>query len=337
MKNILVVNVNWIGDVILSTPVFKALKKAYPGAKVSCLAVPRVKEILESCPYVDEIILYDEEKQHGTFLGKIRLIVELRKRRFEIAFLLHRSLTRALLVFLAGIPQRVGYDTKKRGFLLTHKVKPLPDGVHRGDHYLNVIESFGVHVDDRDYALSVSAQSRDDMDQRLRREGITPTDEVMAVNIGGNWDLKRWPKENYIQLIDRLTDEFKVKVVLPGAQKDLAMAQEINHKVKNPVVVFAGKTDIKQLLALMKRVNLVISADSGPMHLANSVGATTIGLFGPTRAEVTGPRGQGKTLILQKDIGCNQHPCYHLECPDNLCMKMITVNDVIEAIKKIRR
>src|SRR3989338_11661837 len=110
MKRILVVNVNWVGDVIFSSPVFKALKKAYPDARISCLAVPRVKGILESIPYVDDIIEYDEKGKHRTPLGKLGLILRLRLRHFDGAFLLHRSLTRALFVFFAGISVRVGYD-----------------------------------------------------------------------------------------------------------------------------------------------------------------------------------------------------------------------------------
>ena len=115
MKKILVINANWVGDVVFSAPLFRALKEAYPQAHVSCLAVPRVKEVLESIPDLDEMIIYDERGKHRSPLAKIQLILELKHQRFDIAFLLHRSLTRALLVFLAGIPQRVGYDTKGRG------------------------------------------------------------------------------------------------------------------------------------------------------------------------------------------------------------------------------
>jgi len=135
MDRILVVNVNWLGDVIFSSPVFRALKDAYPNARISCLAVPRVREVLESIPFVDEIIVYDEEGWHWNPLAKLKLIFELRQKRFDAAFLLHRSLTRALLVYLAGIPRRVGYDAKNRGRFLTHVVEPLDGTVHRSDHY----------------------------------------------------------------------------------------------------------------------------------------------------------------------------------------------------------
>ena len=115
MKNILVVNVNWLGDIVFSAPVFQAIKDTYPQSRVSALALPRVVGILKQVPYVDEIIVYDEKGHDRSLWGKLKLIAHLRSKDFDAVFLLHGSWTRALLVFLAGIPIRVGYDRKKRG------------------------------------------------------------------------------------------------------------------------------------------------------------------------------------------------------------------------------
>ncbi len=336
-NKILVVNVNWVGDVIFSTPVFKALRKKYPQARISCLAVPRVKAVLEASPCLDEIIVYDERGRHWNPLGKLRLVLQLRQGHFDIAFLLHRSWTRAVLVFLAGISERVGYDTKKRGCLLTHKAGLLEGDVHRRDHYLNVIESYGVAVEDRACELTVLPQDRSRMEETLRHQGVTREDCLIVVNVGGNWDLKRWPEKNFGLLMHRLVTELHVKVIIPGAAKDVALAKRIAAcSTVNPVVL-AGKTDLKQLMALMQRADLVISSDSGPLHMASGVGSMTIGLFGPTRPEITGPQGRGKTRILQKNMDCNRDPCYRLDCPDNVCMQAVTVDDVMEAAGKCLR
>lgn len=169
MKKILVVEVNWLGDVIFSSPLFKALKQQFPNAKISCLAVPRVKEILESCPGVDDIILYDEKGNDRGLLAKLRLVQRLHREHFDIAFILHRSWTRALLVFLSGIHRRVGYDTKNRGIFLTHPI-PLPEGeVHKSDLYLGIIEGYGVLVKDKTCKLQVSPQAAGEIDQILGR------------------------------------------------------------------------------------------------------------------------------------------------------------------------
>jgi len=336
VKNILVVNVNWHGDVIFSTPVFKALKDFYPGAKISCLAVPRVHDVLAMNPLIDEIIALDEKKEHWCPWNKLGLVFHLRKKKFDAAFLLHRSLSRAMIVALAGIPQRVGYDEKGRGFLLTKRIAPPKKWLHRADHYLNVIESAGIPVKERGYTLSVPESAQRDVDVLLREQGIAGNDFLVIVNTGGNWDLKRWPKEKFALLMRQLKERYNAKVIIPGAPGDLNLAREIAALSKSDPVILAGRTTWRQLAALMERAQLVISADSGPMHLASAVGTDVIGLFGPTRPEVTGPRGKGKIFILQNDVGCNRAPCYNLACPDNVCMQSITVDEVINRVEQIK-
>ena len=329
MKRILVVNVNWLGDVIFSSPVFKALKEAYPQAKISCLAVPRVKDILESIPAIDEIIIYDEKGKHRNPIAKLQLIGELRRKNFDIAFLLHRSLTRALLVFFAGIPQRVGYDEKGRGRFLTHKVKPLVKQGHRSDHYLNVIESFGIKIKDRTTSIAVSSQAEKEIAVILEKKGILKDDKIIVINPGGNWDLKQWAVGNFTKLIEQLMEKFSYKIIISGASKDVDLANTIIAPLKIKPIVLVGETNLKQVMVLMKRADIVISADSGPLHIASSVGTNVIGIFGPTRPEVTAPRGSGKKSIIQHDVGCNHQACYHLKCPDNICMQAVTVEDVL--------
>ena len=337
MKRILVVNVNWLGDVIFSTPVFKALRKEYPQARIVCLAVPRVKEILECCSDIDEIIEYDEKGKHKGLFKRIQLIQNIKEKNFDIAFLLHRSWTRALLIYLSGIPQRVGYDTKKRGRFLTHKVPQLTGKVHRSDFYLNVLESFGIVIKDRFCELKVPDQTFREIDKILRSSGLKPQDQLVVVNAGGNWNLKRWPEELWGKLIHHLGEDRNIKIVIPGASKDVFLANKIAELSARQPIVLAGKTTIKQLIALMARAHLVISADSGPLHMANCVGANTIALFGPTRPEITGPRGKGQTWILQKNIDCNLTPCYFLECPNNVCMQAIKVQDVMQAVSRFNK
>ena len=332
MKNILVVNVNWIGDVIFSTPVFKALKGYYPSAKVCCMAVPRVVSVLKHCPYVDDILVYDERGGHRWPWGKFQIVRSLRRYRFDAAFLLHRSWTRAFLVYLAGIRQRIGYDLKDLGRLLTHKVELPASDAHRSDYYLHILESYGVRVKDRTTELSCGNEERVQIANFLSLKGIEKDDFLVVVNAGGNWDLKRWPRDYFAFLIERVMRDMKAKVVIPGAEKDRQLAEDIRDRSGADPVLAVGKTNLEQLFALMERADVVVSADSGPLHIASSVGTDTVGIFGPTRPEITGPRGWGETIVLQKDIRCNHRACYQLDCPDNRCMKAVTADDVVEAV-----
>jgi len=334
-KKILVFNVNWLGDVIFTSPIFKALKEWEPSCHVTCMAVPRVRDILSCIPGIDDVIVYDERGIHKSILGKIRLVRRLSRCRFDMVFLLHRSWTRALLVFLAGIPQRIGYDLKNRGWLLTHRIEPLTATAHRGDHYLQVLEGYGIPVNDRRCRLEVDDSSQRDVHELLQKHGIQQKEPFVVLHVAGNWDLKRWPHNNFATLAQTLADHFHLKVVIPGTSRDIPLAQEIKRLSNKPIVVLAGQTNLKQLVSLMQRARLLISADSGPMHIASCVGTPLVALFGPTRPEITGPRGIQEAFILQKDVGCNQEPCYNLACKNNKCMQAISVDEVVRSVEKI--
>jgi heptosyltransferase-1/heptosyltransferase-2 len=333
MNNILVVNVNWLGDAVFSIPFFKTLKKTYPNARLTCLCVPRVREVLEFCPYVDKIITYDEKGKHRFPWRKWKLIRYLRKEKFDAAFLLHRSMTRALMVYLAGIPLRIGYS-KSKG-LLTFPVTMQAQDIHRCDYYLKVLEAYGIKVQDRVCELRLKVQDVEALDNKLSRAGIASGDRYVVLNAGGNWDLKRWSTDSFALLAKRLNKEFGVNIVSSGADKDRNLCQGIVKTAGVKAVVMAGETSLGESLALYKRALAVISGDSGPLHLAHSVGADVIGIFGPTRPEITGPRGSGLCQVLFKDVGCNKAPCYHLSCTNNACMQSVTVDDVCQAFKKI--
>ncbi len=330
----MVVNVNWIGDAVFSTPVFRALKQTYPGAQVSCLAVPRIVPVLRCCPWVDEIIVYDEQGVHKSLSGKLLLISLLRRRCFDAAFFLHRSRTRAWFAFLAGIPRRIGYNTKRLGFLLTHKAVQPPAGSHRADRYLNVIESFGVPVRDGSVGLKVDQGMRQDIARLLQACGIGRDDPLCVVHVAGNWQAKRWPAGCFAELIGRVNAETPLKVVIPSAPADRDLVDDVVRRAGSNPVVLAGKTSLEQLIALMDRARVVVSSDSGPLHIASAVGTPVVAIFGPTRPEETGPRGQGETRVLQEDVGCNREPCYDLECRKFSCISAVSVNKVLDAVKE---
>ncbi len=337
MKRILVVNVNWLGDVIFSSPVFAALHKQYPGARICCLTVPRVADVARQIPCVDDVMIYDEKGKDRFLLGKVRLVREIRAQNFDGAFLLHGSWTRALLVFLAGIPVRVGYNIKRRGWLLTHRVN-VPQGmIHRSDHYLNVVESFcGLSTVPRTTSLRVSSEDVAAAQGQLVSLGVKEHDFVVLMHIGGNWPLKRWPIENFAKLSDALTERENTKVVICGGVSEQVLKEHILKETVRKPIIMVGHTNFSQLVGLMKSVHVVVSADSGPLHVASSVATPVVGLFGPTHPDVTGPRGGGRASILYFHVGCNIKPCYHEQCQDNICMKAISVKDVVEKIEQVR-
>ena len=252
MNNILVVNVNWLGDAVFSIPVFKALKKAYPQARLSCLCVPRVKEVLEYCPYVDKIIIYDERGKHRFPWRKWKLIQYLKKEKFDAAFLLHRSMTRSLMVYLAGIPLRIGYG-KVKG-LLTNPVDMNAEDIHRCDYYLKVLEGYGIKVQDRLCELRLKEEDMQNLDAKLSKAGIGLTENYAVLNTGGNWDLKRWSKDSFAAFGKTFESRIWIKNCFFRMRKrtgKIASALPKTSGIK--AVVLAGETSLGESLALYKR------------------------------------------------------------------------------------
>ncbi len=337
-KRILIFNVNWLGDVLFSTAAIRNIKRNFPDSFIACIIPSRCYPVLKGNPHLDEIIIFDEKDRHRSILARLDFVRSLKAKKFDTVFLLHRSFARALICRLAGIPQRVGYHTKKRAFLLTKKIiPPSRDSMHRIDYYLNILAQAGLRVEDRYAEFFIEDKDTDFVDNFLNKQGIKGGDFLVAINPGGNWLPKRWPRENWAVLTDRLISELKFKVVITGSRQDLAIASKIKELMKEKPVIACGVFNIKQLGALCKKTGLFITADSGPLHIANAVGAKNIiAIFGPTSPEITGPYPLKNVVILHKDVGC-RIPCYQVRCQDNRCMKAITPEEVIEKIKLIKR
>lgn len=318
-KRILIVEVNWLGDVLFSTPFIRAVRNNFTSAYIACMVVPRVKEILQGNPYISEIITYDEKN--------------LKKYDFDTAFLLHRSFTRTLMTYLAGIPNRIGYYTFKRALLLTQRPKPQDLlSLHRAEFYLGLVKSIGLKTDDKGCDFFVSRQ---DLDWAAAQ---TLGCKTIIFNPGGNWLPKRWPKENFIELGKMILSGFSnaVKIIITGSADDLELARQINKALDEEAIVLCGKATLKQSAALFKKSDLVISGDSGPLHIAVAVGAKAIGLFGPTSPKITGPykADEEKVIVLDRGIGCKV-PCYDDKCADYGCMAAITAQEVFEAVQRL--
>lgn len=336
-KRILIFNVNWLGDVVFSTAVIRNIRRNYPDSYLACIVPSRCYPILKENPHLDEVIIFDEKDRHKGFIGKLKFVRFLRSRQFDTVFLLHRSFSRALLCRLADIPERIGYDTKKRGFLLTRKINP-PDihALHRIDYYLNVIEKAGLKVEDRYSEFFVSEEDLRFIDEFLKEQGVQKNDFLVALNPGGNWPPKRWAKSHWAELADRLISEFSARVIITGSAQDKKLVESIQHLMLQKPIIACGMLNLKQLGALCKRLDLFITADTGPLHIANAVGAKNIiAIFGPTSAQITGPFPLKNVVILQKDVGC-KIPCYVVDCHDNRCMKAVTPDDVIEKVRQIK-
>jgi lipopolysaccharide heptosyltransferase II len=326
---ILIVGVNWVGDVLFMTPFIRALREARPKSHIACLLHPRCAEMLEGNPRLDELIIYDEELAHKGFLAKMGLVLSLKRKCFDEAFILHRSFTKALLTMLAGIGKRTGYPTKKRAWVLTDAVEEPLGEIHKVEYFMNILKAAGIESKDHSYEFFVRDGDRDYITGLLKRNGIQEKDLLAVICPGGNWEPKRWPKERYAALGNGLSEKLGAVIVIAGAKKDVVLAEAIAGMMKKPPVITCGQTTLKELGALMERASLVIANDTGPMHIASAMGANLIALFGPTSPHITGPYGRGPSRVIFKNDECDV-PCYDVTCADNRCMGAITVEDVMK-------
>lgn len=334
-KRILVVEVNWLGDVLFSTAAIRALKNKYPGSYIAVLLHKRCKDILTDNPYINEIIVLDEKGRHGGIFGKLRLISLLRSKHFDMVYLFHRSFTRTLICLLSGIKNRIGYHTAKRKLLLTESVR-IPRSAHRAAYYYYLVAR-NIPLDSKILHCDFIVRDNDVVyvNNLLNKEGISDSDKLAVLHTAANWSLKRWPRENFAKLADELINKFNLKVIFSGAKEETGLVDEILGLMKNKAINLAGQTTIKQLGALFIRSNVVISADSGPLHIAVALNRPTVALFGPTSKEVTGPLSKENVILLQRKVKC-AIPCYKQNCRDNICMKQINPDDVVRSIQENR-
>lgn len=325
-----------MGDVLFTTPAIRAIREHHPQGFIATLVVPRCVEMLKDNPNIDEIIVFDEKRGLGGLFGKISLILELRKRRFDTVISFHRSMSRMLLAALAGIPYRIGYYTRKRSWLLTETVALPKIPPHRVEYFLNITRAAGIDTDHKHYDFFVPEGSLVRADEILRQSGIGAGEEFFIINPGGNWPPKRWPKERYAQLCQSLKARYGKKILVTGAEKDIPLAEDIIRMSKGCAISICGKTTLKELAAIIKRARLLVSNDSGPMHIAVSQKTPTIAVFGPTSPAITGPPGEGNYAVLHKWDEC-EIPCYDLSCNNYRCMKAVSVEDVLEAVGQILR
>ena len=330
-QRILLVSVNWLGDLLFLTPAIRAIRRAYPESFIAILSPRRGLDFLQGNPHLNAVIPMPEGRGLPHLAGWLPLIRRLRAERFDAAFLFHRSFTRAAVAWAAGIPERIGARTAKRGGLLTTAVEmPPPDTLHKVDWFLRLVEAAGIRPDGRHYDAGIRPEDSQAAGVLARELGIGSSDRVVALHAGANWLLKRWPARCFGQLADQLSERYGAKVLFIGGEGDRKLIDGICVQTRTRPMVCAGRTTFRQMGALLKRTRLLISNDSGPLHMGIAAGVPVIALFGPTDPKLTGPVNGAKAVTLFGSIGCPV-PCYRLDCPANLCMEQITVEQVLAA------
>lgn len=313
IRRILFITLSNIGDIVLTMPALSVLKREFPGASIDALSGPNGGEIFSGHPYVSRFMIYDKFSKTRF---KIELINRLKKNRYDLIVDLRNS----LLPLLIGSRYR------------TPVIRFFGRGsAHKRDEHLNRLKGLGLDVRDAPFAFHVNDKDTGYVKALLADGGIKK--RFVAISPGAKSRIKRWTKEAFASVCDRLIGELGLDVAMIGDKQDADIVSEIKRLMKNRALDLSDKLTLRQLGALIKLSSLVITNDSAPMHISHAVGMTVLAIFGPTDPRKYGPRG-GEDVIIRKEIDCS--PCEAAQCKKNHeCMKLISADEVFEAAKRM--
>jgi heptosyltransferase-2 len=326
---------NWIGDVVMSLPALEALRARFPKAEIVVVAKSWVSELYWHHGAVTRQIVYSPEGQHRGPRGFRKLVQTLRAERFDLAILFQNAFHAAWMAWCSRTPVRVGYARDGRSSLLTDAIEAPPPAAygHQSQYYLQLLFRAGL-IDKpkpvQEIRLAVAPAEKAWAVRHMIKLGLGGPRFLVGLNPGASFGpAKRWLPQRYADLADRLIGALHADVLIFGSRAEKPLAEEIARAMKHTPMILAGETSLRQLMAVMGQCRLVISNDSGPMHVAAALGLPLVAIFGSTDERATGPVGS-RTRVIKRSVDCS--PCGLRECPiDFRCMDGVTVDDVYMA------
>jgi heptosyltransferase-2 len=337
---ILIAQTSFLGDVVLSTPVFAALRRHDPEAHITVLTRPETAGVLAGHPHVDAV-LTDDKRGRERGLGSLRVLRKLREGHFDVALALHKSFRTAWLLAAARIPRRIGFR-QSAGWFLYHRCVARDASRHDVERNLGILA--GLDLDPNTLItcpfVACTPDAAAGFAAALRAHAVAPDAFLIAVAPGSVWATKRWTVDGYAALLGALQRELHATPVLLGAKSDVAYADAIQQAAEGTVVNLVGHTDLPMLVAAIDRCSALITNDSAPMHIAVARGTPVVAIFGPTTpAQGYGPYTD-RALVVQRDLSCR--PCSRHggpQCPlgTHACMREISHVDVQRAVGELLR
>ena len=347
VERILIIKPSSLGDVVNALPFLTSLRRRYPDRHIAWLVEEEASELLLGHPFLDRVVISGRRRWAQELLAPLRwpsalreiggLIAELREGRYDLVVDLQGLLKSALMLVFSGARFRVGFASAREGSqrVLTHLV-PLPSGpTHAVDRYLEAARFLGAEPLSKTFVFPSNAEDGRRAEALLAEAGVGADDPVIALNPRARWRTKLWEEERFARLGEMLAGRCGARILVIGSASDLPLANRLAARMNPAPFVVAGRTDLKLLIALLKRIDLLVTVDSGPMHLAAAVGTPLVALFGPTDPRLNGPYGSDGA-VLRVPLPCS--PCLKRRCQirdDRLCMRSISEEEVAAAASVI--
>ncbi len=361
-QRILLRGLNWLGDAVMSTPALLRLRQARPSAHITLLSPEKLAGLWQDQPFLDEVLTFSDSENIWQVSRRLR------RKNFSEAVALPNSIRSALELWLARIPRRVGLARPGRCFFLTRALPPrrdampmrkrsvreirrliargapaaaIPPAAHHIHDYLYLTAELGASPEPLPPRIFVSDEQAAQLCQQLRLEAPPAGQPWFGLNPGAEYGpAKRWPAERFAAAAVILQKQTRCRWLIFGGSGDLALAEKIATEIRGAgggpdgVINLAGKTSLRELAAALKICRLLLTNDTGPMHLAAAVGTPVVVPFGSTSPELTGPSFSPSAQIVRTPVPCA--PCFRRECPIDLrCLNGIQTAQVVEAARRV--
>ncbi|TES91309.1 MAG: glycosyltransferase family 9 protein [Candidatus Cloacimonadota bacterium] len=324
---ILIVRTDRIGDVVLSLPLAEILKEKIPDCEINFMPRESIKELIYNQPYIDRVITYNSQ-------GLSKSIRILKKERYDIAFLLFPSFSLSLMLFLARIPQRIGTGFRWYSFLLNQRIYEhrLPSEKHEVEYNLGLLRKLDISESVKKPKLYVDIDEKLSATQFLKNIGID-SDSFIVVHSGSGGSSLSWPEQNYKKLVTLLSKELGYQIVLSGTEEEFVKTERLREGCDWKVVNIAGKTNLRELAAVISLAQIFISSSTGPMHIASAVDTKVIAFFPPSRVNRKTRWGPLNTSLVFEPPVPYCERCIKEKCKYYNCLSLITPESVMEGIK----
>lgn len=319
---------NWVGDVVMATPILADLRRAFPKASITAMCQTPLADLLAEDPAINELFCFSKlANEFSRRQDRRDLVAKIQAGKYDVGILLTNSFSSAWWFWQGRVKRRIGFAADLRSWLLSDAIQ-FPEKEHQIITYKRLLEPLGIEISNTMPRLYVSEQEMQEARVLLKQRGVVLDRPLIGINPGAAFGAaKCWPRQRFTELAKRLVEQGR-QVVFFG---DGASKEWIRAICPEGAINLAGATNLRELICLIQLCTDFVTNDSGPMHIAAAVGTPIVALFGSTDQEVTGPYGLRQTVI-DKKVSCA--PCLKRKCPiDFKCMKLISVDEVLKCLE----
>ncbi|MFH1478209.1 MAG: glycosyltransferase family 9 protein [Candidatus Omnitrophota bacterium] len=335
-KKILLIELAGIGDAVLSTPMIRNLRNAYPDAFIYYLCFPGPSRFIKKSPYLNKI--FTIHKGFSGFFYNIIVLNNLRNMRIDVAINLYQHYTfigaikMNLLLKSINAKKNIGRNTDGKGFFYDVRIEDrIETGKHEVEYKLDLARSLDCEIKDKKLEVYFDDCAEKKAEKFLENNSISNSDILIGINPGGNRQVSLWDPKNFSNVAEALIKKYNAKIIITGSKKESILVKKIRQNMSFDIID-ATIMSLEELAVLIKRFRLYISNNTGPMHIANALEVPLISIEGGVLFK-TAPYQKDKCIILRKHIECS--PCYKQRCSSMKCLKMISPEEVIQASIKL--